>query len=179
MRHLTILSRMKHALLCLTLAACAGGSRPRHLCQHDTDCDPGDLCIDNECTGVSAGPGGGTPAPDGGAPQPGRAHLTLSPATATLRIQAGQPAAVRSLILGNDGAAALRYSVTCSQGTPAAAAGVIAGGSGATVHLTLPAWPAVGTQTVTCTVSSDGGTLTYTLTANVVGAAPWTCSTWS
>ncbi len=71
---------MKHALLCLTLAtACAGGSRPRHLCQHDTDCDPADLCIDNECKVVSAGPDAGVAPPDAGTPAPDGAGTGIGP----------------------------------------------------------------------------------------------------
>ena len=164
---------MKRALLCLALAlACAGSSRPRHLCQHDTDCDPGDACLQNECKGASAGPDAGTAPPDAGAPDAGTsaAHLTLLPATATLRVHAGQAPGVQNLILGDDGGAPLHFSLSCSQGTPAPAAGPIAAGSTATVYLTLPAWPAAGRQTVTCNVSSDGGTLAYTLTVNVAAA---------
>jgi hypothetical protein len=159
---------MKLALFCLGLVACAASSVPRHLCQHDTDCDPADLCIQNECTGGSAGPDAGTISPDAGTP--GAAHLTLLPATATVRVQAGQAPAAQTFLLGDDGGAPLHYSLACSQGTPAPAAGNLGAGASTTISLTLPAWPAPGTQTVTCAISSDGGSQTYTLTASVSAA---------
>ena len=98
-------------------------------------------------------------------------HLTRTPAAVTdtgLTGSSGQTA----FTLGNDGAAALDYAVTCTQGaTPTPASGTLAATTGSqvvTVH--YPTWTSAGTRDVVCTTTTangSGGPLAFTDTVAV------------
>jgi endonuclease G, mitochondrial len=137
-------------LLILSLLAAAACT-----CHSDSDCPLEEICSNGRC--VAVGGGGGT------------GHLLLAPASATVHGSAGEPSSA-SFELRNDGTAALSYNLSCSQGLPLPANGVLAVSATAPVSLPLPIYLAAGTHTVTCTATTpdgDGGPLTFTATLQV------------
>lgn len=98
-------------LLALTLAAACGGERPLVAmgCLSDSDCDPGDVCVDGRCEGTASG------APDAGATDAGVAagRLAVQPPNVSVTVQAGAQPAPAVFDLGNAGGAPIRFAVAC------------------------------------------------------------------
>src|SRR6266581_4119188 len=106
-------------------------------CQSDADCPLDEQCSDGKCVARSTG-GGGT------------GHLLLSPAGASVQTHAGDPTPATSFGLGNDGTATLSFDVSCDQGTPSPANGLVAVNATTPVSLALPSYLTAGARTVRC-----------------------------
>lgn len=132
---------MAPRLLALSICVLSAGCP----CQSDADCPLDEVCRDGACVQASSGTG----------------HLTLSPATASLQTHAGDPTPAAQFTLGNDGTAGANFSVSCDVGTPSPASGALAAGQSMSVSVALPTWPSAGTRASKCTISGDGGPLTF------------------
>ena len=162
--------------------ACEGPSVPDTnagtLCTTDSECDPGDTCVNNHCAGTSGGPvDAGHPdaghPPDAGPVLEG--HLTLSPLSSDLGAVVGAAPSPVKLTVGNDGPASFSYTAACTGGATVPSGAVsVAAGAVSTLTVTLPSWSTASVQAVSCTVATSNGTggpLTWT--ANVtVSTAP-------
>ncbi len=99
-------------------------------------------------------------------------HLTRSPASAHVSVNAGSPAPPVALTIGNDGTAALHYAVSCDgSGTASPASGLLAAGASTGLSIGLPAYATLGSRTVTCTATTPdatGGPQSFPITVDVL-----------
>jgi hypothetical protein len=154
------------------LAAC-GDTRPLVSmgCSFDSDCDPGDSCVQGRCSGSShATPDASVSQPDAGV----RAGvLAVQPAAASITAQVAQQPAPVVFDLSDDGDTSIEFAVSCGAGAvPSPAKGSLAPHATAAVTVTLPAWPRPGQQRIDCTATSGGSQVSFTVAATITAAAP-------
>src|SRR5438874_6626001 len=132
------------------------------VCDVDADCGQGERCVDGYCVSINS---------EGGDAQ---GNLTVSPATAALQAEAGQPTPGTSFTVGNDGHVQLNFAISCDTGTPTPSRGMLPYGRSQAVALVLPTWTTPGARRAVCSVSTSdatGGPLQFAAAVDVTADA--------